>query len=77
MTDDLHIDGHNEEMEFEREDLGAKPILIFLLALIVGCVLVAILLKGMYSLLDRVRGPPSGGTKPAGTADHRRRHSKC
>ena len=31
MTDDLHIDGQNEEVEFEREDLGAKPILIFLL----------------------------------------------
>ena len=55
MTDDLHIDGHNEEMDFEREDLGAKPILIFLLALIIGCVLVAIVLKGLYSVLDATR----------------------
>ena len=52
MTDDLHIDRQNEEMDFEREDLGAKPILIFLLGLIIGCVLVALLLKGLYSYLD-------------------------
>ena len=52
MTDDLHIDGQNEEMDFEREDLGAKPILIFLFGLIIGCVLVALVLKGLYSYLD-------------------------
>ena len=52
MTDNIHFDGHDEE-EFEREDLGAKPILVFLVALIVGCVLVALLLKGMYSFLDK------------------------
>jgi hypothetical protein len=52
MTDNLHPDGHNEE-EFEREDLGAKPIIIFLASLIIGCVVVAIVLKGMYSYLDK------------------------
>ncbi len=52
MTDDLHIDGQNEEMDFEREDLGAKPILIFLLGLTIGCVLVALVLRGLYSYLD-------------------------
>ena len=52
MTDDIHIDGQNEEMDFEREDLGAKPILIFLLGLTIGCVLVALVLKGLYSYLD-------------------------
>jgi hypothetical protein len=52
MSDDIHIDGQNEEMDFEREDLGAKPILIFLLGLIVGCVLVALVLKGLYRYLD-------------------------
>ena len=64
MTDDLHIDGHNEEMDFEREDLGAKPILIFLLALIIGCVLVAILLKGLYSVLDRYEGHHQAAQSP-------------
>jgi len=52
MSDNIHIDGQNEEVDFEREDLGTKPILIFLLALTIGCVLVAIALKGLYSYLD-------------------------
>lgn len=52
MTDDNHIDGRNEKAEFEREDLGAKPILIFLGSLILGCLLVALVLRGMYSYLD-------------------------
>src|SRR6185295_10725352 len=52
MADDIHIDGHNEEAEFEREDLGAKPVILFLVGLTVGCLLVALLLKGMYSYLD-------------------------
>jgi hypothetical protein len=52
MTDDTHIDGHNEEAEFEREDLGAKPVILFLVGLTVGCLLVALLLRGMYSYLD-------------------------
>jgi len=52
MSDDIHIDGQNEGEEFEREDLGAKPILIFLLTLTIVCVLVALVLKGMYSYLD-------------------------
>lgn len=52
MTDDIHINEHNEEAEFEREDLGAKPVILFLVGLSVGCLLVALLLKGMYSYLD-------------------------
>lgn len=52
MTDDIHIDGHNEDAEFEREDLGAKPVILFLVGLTVGCVLLALVLKGMYSYLD-------------------------
>jgi len=52
MADDIHIDGHNEEAEFEREDLGAKPVILFLVGLTVGCLLVALLLRGMYSYLD-------------------------
>lgn len=52
MSDNIHIDGQNEEVDFEREDLGPKPILIFLLALTIGCVLVALVLKGVYGYLD-------------------------
>ena len=52
MNDDTPIDGHDQEVEFEREDLAPKPILLFLLALIVVCVVLAVLLRGMYSFLD-------------------------
>jgi hypothetical protein len=52
MNDDTHIDGHNQEMDFEREDLAPKPILIFLGGLAVACVLVYFILRGMYSYLD-------------------------
>jgi hypothetical protein len=52
MSEDIHLDGQNEEVEFEREDLAAKPILIFLIVLTVICVLVAVLLRGMYSYMD-------------------------
>jgi hypothetical protein len=52
MSEDIHLDGQNEEVEFEREDLEAKPILIFLVVLTVICVLVALLLRGMYSYMD-------------------------
>lgn len=52
MTDDIHSAGHNKEAGFEREDLGPKPILVFLVLLTLGCVLVAIALRGLYSYLD-------------------------
>jgi hypothetical protein len=52
MSDEAHIDGPHQEADFERQDLAPKPILIFLIALAVGCVVVAIVLKGMYSYLD-------------------------
>jgi hypothetical protein len=64
MTDDLHIDGQNEEVDFEREDLGAKPILIFLLALTIGCVLVAVVLKGLYSYLDSYQNHHQAAQSP-------------
>ncbi len=70
MSDDTHIDGQNEEVEFEQEDLGARPILIFLVSLTVFCVLVALLVRGLYSYLDAyenrhqsVQNPLVQGTK--------------
>ena len=53
MNDDVHIDGHNLEVEFEREDLAPKPILVFLGSLVLICLVVALVLRGMYSYLDR------------------------
>jgi len=52
MTGHTNIDGHNPEPGFEREDLTAKPILLFFLGLTVGCLLVALILRGLYSYLE-------------------------
>ena len=52
MSDYGDIDGRNEEAEFEREDLPAKSVLLFLVGLAVVCVLVVLALKGMYVYLD-------------------------
>src|SRR6266853_4820311 len=52
MSDDTRIDEHGPAMDFEREDLAPRPILLFLLALAAGCVLVYFILRGMYSYLD-------------------------
>jgi hypothetical protein len=74
MSDDTHIDGHDEEMDFEREDLTPKPILLFLLALIVGCVLVALVLRGMYRYLESYESdhqPVQSPLVPQSTADTR------
>jgi hypothetical protein len=52
MSDYGDIDGRNEEAEFEREDLPAKSVLLFLVGLAVVCLLVVLALKGMYVYLD-------------------------
>ena len=39
MSEYEDIDGRNEEAEFEREDLPAKSVLLFLVGLAVVCVL--------------------------------------
>jgi len=52
MSEYEDIDGRNEEAEFEREDLPAKSVLLFLVGLAVVCLLVVLALKGMYVYLD-------------------------
>ncbi len=74
MSDDAPIDGHNPEVEFEREDLAPKPILLFLAGLIVACLLVALILRGMYSYLDRYDNQHQAAQNPLArqtTADTR------
>jgi hypothetical protein len=51
MSDDIHTDG-SQQPEFEREDLAPKPILLFLLGLIVACLLVAGALRVVYGYFD-------------------------
>jgi len=50
MTDE--ITKHGPEVDFEREDLAARPIYIFLVGLAVVCLLVYFILRGMYVYLD-------------------------
>ena len=74
MNEDTHIDGHNQEVEFEREDLAPKPIFIFLITLTAICVLVYFVLRGMYSYLDTYESrhqPPQGPLAPPTRADTR------
>jgi hypothetical protein len=74
MSDDIHIDGHNQEVEFEREDLAPRPIFIFLITLTAICVLVYFILRGMYSYLDAYEGrhqPPQSPLVPQTRADTR------
>ena len=52
MSEYEGIDGRNDEPEFEREDLSANSVLLFLVGLAVVCVLVVLALKGMYGYLD-------------------------
>ena len=50
MAEDLNKHG---DTAFEHDDLRSKPIISFLAWLAVLCVVVAFLLRGMYSFLDR------------------------
>ena len=74
MNEDTHIDGHNQEVEFEREDLAPTPIFIFLITLTAICVLVYFVLRGMYSYLDSYESrhqPPQSPLAPQTRADTR------
>jgi hypothetical protein len=58
---------HGEHGGFERQDLGAKPILLFLGGLALTCIVVYFLLQGMYGYLDardRAHQPALNPLKP-------------
>ena len=52
MTEDNHIDGRNEEVEYERQDLAPRSVLTFFVGLAVVCLLVVFILRGMFCYLD-------------------------
>jgi hypothetical protein len=51
MTD-LRHDNHREDIGFEREDLGSKPIFGFILSLVIVGILVYYAIWGMFYFLD-------------------------
>jgi hypothetical protein len=62
------------EAGFESEDLRSRSIIGFLLGLAAMCVVVFLLLRGLYSFLDadvRAHQPPLGPLAPATSADTR------
>jgi len=72
MSDEIRH-GH-AETEFEREDLRARPILMFLFWLAVAIAVLAAGLRGAYVLMDRFerdRQPEVNPLKPAPKADTR------
>ena len=52
MSDAIKHGHHPEHAEYEREDLGARSIFIFLVGLAVMSVLVFVILKVMIGMLD-------------------------
>jgi hypothetical protein len=74
MTEDNHIDGHNEEVEYERQDLAPRSIFTFFVGLAVVCFLVVFILRGMFSYLDTYEyhhQPPQDPLVQQPTADTR------
>lgn len=52
MSEQLRPDGRNEELEFERQDLSARNVCVFLAGLALMTMLVCFAVRGMYGLLD-------------------------
>jgi hypothetical protein len=52
MAEELHSDQHHENTGFEREDIGARNVYAFLIALALIGVLVHFVLKGLYGFMD-------------------------
>ena len=77
MTDELKHS--HTQTDFEQEDLGARPIIMFLVWLAVALVVLGLGLKGAYVLMDRYSEahqpevsplkPAVQGTREAGKAD--------
>jgi hypothetical protein len=53
MPDELHMNEHHEEMQFERSDLSPTAIIAFLIGLAVFGVLVHFVIAGMLRYMDR------------------------
>src|SRR5579872_6066738 len=50
MTD--HLKPHHDDLGFEREDLGAKPVIGFIVSLVVSGILIYYVIWGIFHFLD-------------------------
>jgi hypothetical protein len=68
MPDEIHMNEHHEELQFERSDLSPAAIIAFLIGLAVFGVLVHFVIAGMLRYMDRteqVRQTKLGPTMPS------------
>ena len=75
MSEEMKNPGAPQHAEFERQDLGAKSVVIFLVVLALVLVGSYILLTGMYGYLDRfeqANQPPQNPLVPKAKGDTRR-----
>ncbi len=72
MAEELHSNQHHEDAGFEREDMGARNVYAFLIALALMGVLVHFVVKGIYGFMDSYEKAHQPPANPLGT---RKRYS--
>ena len=68
MAEELHSNQHHEDIGFEREDMGARNVYAFLIALALMGVLVHFVVKGIYGFMDSYEKAHQPPANPLATA---------
>src|SRR5205823_9864696 len=68
MAEELHSNQHHEDIGFEREDMGARNVYAFLIALALMGVLVHFVVQGIYGFMDSYEKAHQPPTNPLATA---------
>jgi hypothetical protein len=68
MAGELHRNQHHEDIGFEREDMGARNVYAFLIALALMGVLVHFVVKGIYGFMDSYQKAHQPPANPLATA---------
>src|SRR5437867_11711357 len=75
MAEELHSNQHHEDIGFEREDMGARNVYAFLIALALMGVLVHFVVMGIYGFMDSYEKAHQPPAKPLATATETTRAS--
>src|SRR2546429_9968731 len=68
MAEELRSNQHHEDIGFEREDMGARNVYAFLIALALMGVLVHFVVKGIYGFMDLYEKEHQPPANPLATA---------
>jgi hypothetical protein len=68
MAEELHRNQDHEDIGFEREDMGARNVYAFLIALALMGVLVHFMVKGIYGFMDSYQKAHQPPANPLATA---------